>query len=216
MTRVSLSLFILTLCAVTSGCNFLVPSDSYLGNRFRDLTEAANIQTHSGSVGGLVNVGPVIVGYHQVVWLAYGEKNLFGLGGMTRRKIANEPAAAGLLVPFSYQQEVLEDGSFEGKPLDDYASQQPTWGSVGVDLGALGVVGFGARLDFVELADFLTGLFGYDLLGDDLRPEEASEPQSDSQNESESEHESESENEASPENEAGSVESTRETPGGDA
>lgn len=155
------------LMVACCGCNLLVPEGGYLRNRLDDLTEAAHVDLASSfAFGALANVGPALLGFHQLAGLEYGERLQLGLGGVVPLRTANDSVAAGLGVPLAWARPETD----RGEPLSGYRSRHPGYGSLGVDLGLL--VGFGARVDLVELADFLAGIFGADLLGDDaIRPD---------------------------------------------
>lgn len=131
----------------------------YWTNRGRDLTDVLHVDVTGFGTGAVVNVGPAILGYHAVhgIFLS-GTRKIIGLGGV--KDIHHRSSvASGVIVPLSRWQQ-------HGDGVGAYASHGPGWGSVGVDLGY--ALGGSIRVDFVEFADLLVGVFGLDLLDDDV------------------------------------------------
>lgn len=171
--RCLLVLFVLALPACVTS-----EDGGYVSNRLRDLTDVAHLDGTSFALGALVNVGPARLGYYDVGGLAVGGigfgsghstgfRCMIGLGGI--KYSMGDEHTAGLVIPISRHMAESAKG---------YASSYPTWGSVGFDIGFL--TGFGAHVDFVEFVDFVIGLSGYDILGDDIAKEPDRAPPADS------------------------------------
>lgn len=144
-----------------SGC---ASTGGYVSNRLRDITDVAHVDGTAMSMGAVVNIGPAVLGSHALTGMAIGMgsnqgvRYKVGFGGIQKK--LERGVASGVIVPLSrIQSSQLQEG---------YASKEPTWGSIGFDLGCL--FGIGVHVDFVELFDCLTGFVGIDLLDDDETP----------------------------------------------
>jgi hypothetical protein len=150
------ALALLCLLPFLTGC-------TYTANRLNDLIDVARVDLLSGHVGPLVNVGPFMLGSET----AQGGRLSLGLGGF---QVASESGqAAGFLVAQSRFNEwgrryFLASAYSAG--YSAYGHAAPPWGSVGADVG-LGGIGVGAHADVVELLDFVFGIIGWDIAGDD-------------------------------------------------
>ena len=150
LTAVSLLVFFMTSCA-------------YLEDRRQDLTDMAHVDYTELAIGVSVNAGPVIVGAFEVghIMNSAGKRVKLGLGGVQNEKQRGE--TVGVVFPISRSQiDTYED--------DFYKGESPALGSIGFDLGF--IFGIGARVDAVEAVDFVLGIFGIDILGDDKASEE--------------------------------------------
>lgn len=150
--------FIAAVVLLSTGCT-LAPVGSWTYNRGADLTDAAHLRWSYVGEEAVVNVGPVVLGGGTL-------SDFFGNGDGVREQLGlgcyldkNEGGTCrGLLYPFS---------SYSGKCRSrvGYGASRPAWGSMGVDIGYFVTVG--ARLDAVELLDFVLGLVEIDMLDDD-------------------------------------------------
>jgi hypothetical protein len=149
-----LKLTLLTMTVIfATGC-----TTAYWADRRADLTDVAHVDTHAWSMGLAANVGPAVLGWHLILEdQGPGHHGIYGLGGY--QESGSDGVAAGLIIPLSWREE-------HGRSRVLYNKISPTWGSVGIDFGWL--LGFGARIDFVELIDLILGFGGIDILNDDL------------------------------------------------
>ena len=133
-------------------------SCAYLEDRRQDLTDAVHLNFNTLGVGASLNAGPAIVGFHEIDGFGNkgGDRYKLGLGGVQHLHERGE--TAGFIIPFSYS-EIHEYKDSKYKELS------PALGSVGFDLGF--IISFGARVDLIETADFILGLFYLDILNDD-------------------------------------------------
>lgn len=167
--------WLLLALSALSGCS--TPAGRYVSNRLDDLTDVAHVDATVLRIGLLCNVGPLILG-RVVCGDAYVPTVSLraGLGGVQFVRTTGE--AGGFIVPTSHydvsrwslyawgDRPASEAG--EARPGSSYYGKGPAWGSVGLEVAL--IVGLGARVDVVECADFLLGLFAVDLVGDDAGP----------------------------------------------
>ncbi len=131
----------------------------YWTNRSRDLTDVAHVDMTGATVGGAAHIGPATLGWVFFSgWGKPGTRWMLGLGGLKEVEVG-EGVVGGIIFPFA------ATGRGDER-LFDYEKREPGWWSIGIDLGM--IVGFGAEVDFLEAVDFLVGVIGVDLMGDDL------------------------------------------------
>jgi len=128
-------------------------------DRARDLTDVAHVDLLSDMGFAFANLGPLGVGAIMYEGWSSMERTMLGLGGV--KTVETRGGAAGIVLMHT-------DGRRTDDRVPGYERAEPSWGSVGVDAGLM--LGFGAHVDFVEFGDLLAGLFGFDPMGDDLRP----------------------------------------------
>ena len=147
---------ILLLAPLLSGC--ATNGNSYFAQRRADLTDVAHADLVGFSFGIAANVGPAVLGHNKVEgFMRKGERIKLGLGGIKTTNL-DEGATTGVLVPISRINVDTQDGQM-------YSTKDPTWGSIGLDAGF--IYGVGIHFDVVEFADFLLGVVGLDIIGDD-------------------------------------------------
>ena len=142
MKRIFEMVLVFACGALFSGCACVKP---YFIDRAHDLTDVAHVEVNAMSLGAAVNVGPAILGWNEISGPDGGQRYMLGLGGY--RWIRADGQYSGVIYPLS------KVGHDESRSETGYSSVHPTWGSVGFDVGL--VVGLGARVDIVELIDFI-------------------------------------------------------------
>ncbi|MEK7270447.1 MAG: hypothetical protein AAB215_05825 [Planctomycetota bacterium] len=163
--RLSAAGFLFSLL-LTAGC----ASEGYFGDRMQDLTDVAHVDVTGLSVGVAANVGPVGLGAFDMLRLSDslpgGARVKIGLGGVYLARSFGTPGLyVGLLFPIIHNLgDTKRDVSDHAG--DWYGRTYPAWGSVGADVGV--GLGLGARVDPIELADFLLGFGLIDLANDDV------------------------------------------------
>ncbi len=157
----------------TLSCGFVILTTFLPGcasqwarNRRADLTDAFAVSMTGYSLGAQANVGPMGIGLLVFGHHGSGSYDL-GFGGLastSRNGLVVEagiPLSLGSLSPTEERA-----GATESQKTPCYRRRFPSMGSIGFEVG-LGV-GIAVRFDVVEAADFLIGLVGLDLVGDDL------------------------------------------------
>jgi hypothetical protein len=158
----------MVLVLVCSGC-----TSGYAANRLSDLTDVACIDVDLNSYGLLVNAGPFILGARSMMDIPDGPlqpayRYRLGLGGLQSLRLGYR--AIGIILPIEqFQVDRRRYGDLDSGWLRDggyYWEYLPAWGSFGGSIGIF--LGVGAHVDVVELADFVSGFFGADIVHDDL------------------------------------------------
>jgi hypothetical protein len=152
---------------------------TYVANRLNDLSDVAHVDL-TVSMGLLANVGPAVLGAE---WTP--DRLQLGLGGPQWIEFGTGPSDEGQTAyGYVVRCERLDVAArWYGLPMESlktepqgYGKSSPPWGSIGVEVGVpvplpgvmLFPLGVGVHADVVELADFVTGFGGVDILGDDL------------------------------------------------
>ena len=147
MRLLFLSLIIISTC-----------SCAYLEDRRKDLTDMAHLHLTALSIGGGVHAGPFILAHFENDGIkgTPGGRMKLGLGGFVEEK--EKGVYSGVVIPFRRMKGITRSDSI-------YNSWAPPLGAVGFDLGF--IMGIGARVDVVEVLDFILGIFTIDILDDD-------------------------------------------------
>ena len=130
----------------------------YLENRRKDLTDIAHLHMTGLSIGAGVHAGPFILGHFEKdgVKGMPGSRSKLGLGGCIEEH--EKGKYSGVIIPYRRMKGMTRSDSV-------YNSWAPPLGAVGFDMGF--IFGFGARVDAVEILDFILGIFTIDILDDD-------------------------------------------------
>lgn len=154
-------------------CGACSTPGTYTAKRLDDLTDVLHVDLFGAGVGALVRVGPVLAGWESIGDITDGHgpagsgRTSIGLGGV--RESRNSGTAFGLLYPFSdfeSRRTTTRYSAPEEDPPGFVGHYRPNgFGAVGAEVELL--VGIGVYFDFVELADFLTGFVGWDIIDDD-------------------------------------------------
>ena len=152
------------------GCSNM---STYTANRLSDLTDVAHVDMTHSSVGLVVNVGPMLLGAEGLLPDSDHGSHQYRLGLGGPLVLVLDGASVGLVWPFQCEEVNARRYGGLAKGYDEmgddcYWKHVPAWGSIGISGGFL--VGVGAHVDLVELADFILGFFGYDIVDDDLSP----------------------------------------------
>jgi len=131
-------------------------STNYWSNRRNDLMDIAHIHVDSVAAGGTINVSSLSLGYYGVTGVNddNGSRVKLGLGGIDTVQVSGFIEGVG---------EPIND--LEVRSEWGYGGTVPSYGSIGFNLGYL--VSIGAKVDALELIDFLAGIFTLDLVADD-------------------------------------------------
>jgi hypothetical protein len=183
----SSSLVVAVLVLATPACESIPEDGSYWSNRRKDLTDLAHVDTTELAFGGCLYVGPLTLGAHGIGGIPHkvpGVRTKFGLGGEVTTLVFSDSASTGIIVPLSREHRIVDrararevDWDRERYRLDDdplYLRHDPGWASIGLDAGF--IYGFGVHFDPWETLDFVLGIVGLDLVGDDAQPETVTAP----------------------------------------
>lgn len=139
--------------------------------RDADWTDAVSVRVSAFTLGAHAEVGPAQAGLLGIQGACRdGIIGELGPGGTTSRSAYGVSAAVGVPLHFIEVGRVHRAGETVWRKPCGWRQRDPTFGSIGFDVGFL--VGFGFHLDFVEIADALLGYTGIDFLHDDPPSEE--------------------------------------------
>ncbi len=133
-------------------------SMKYWKNRAYDFTDFAHIDLNIMGGVAACYAGPFVLGAMAFDY-DMGCRYILGLGGIQKIKFNETSINSGIIFPFNRLKE-------KGRSEIGYNNNSPPWGAIGFDFGV--ILGIGFRIDFVEFADFVSGLFYFDFLKDDL------------------------------------------------
>jgi len=170
MKRSPRALMVAAAAVVMVACFGCRGTSDYVANRLSDLTDVACIDVDLNSYGLLVNAGPLMLGARSMMDIPDGPAYRYrlGLGGLQRLRLGYR--ASGLIWPiehftvFRRQYGDLDSGWLRRGGY--YWRDLPAWGSFGGSIGIF--LGVGVHVDVVELADFVMGFLGEDIVHDDL------------------------------------------------
>ena len=160
------------LCALACGCS--PPVEKYFVRRGMDLADCFDVSTGVGELTPYVRL-------KATDWFVVGAGHggtTFSIGWHGRYTAGGTLVEGGEGVPFARNEEwagappmIHTHGPFRTTRTYD-PKLEPAWGTRIADRYVVGVwfawlVSLRAGLNPVELADFVTGLFGWDILADD-------------------------------------------------
>jgi len=135
-------------------------SSTYWNDRRMDLTDSIHLTSEALGVGINANVSALCVGASNVssIW-GEPKRGKLGLGGTQSTKVVTKTI---MLMSLPIQ---------ENPPRSrwDYGGKIPPFASAGISAGFW--VNFGARVDLLEIVDFIGGIFMIDIMDDDLKVE---------------------------------------------